>query len=325
MRHPVLFWLALAAVGISCRSEPPVTFDLELVPLQDAKSRSVVGVSVVTSDTLSYEFSRIGAARMDDTGRTFVADGQTSQIVVFNADGTLERVLGSNGSGPGEFRSISGFDVRGDGRISVADHVASRITFFDGSLSLIGSSNEFGRPRSIAVVDGKAVSSEAMHEIRFKVIADDLSLHSAFDDGVPGALDSFWHMEGDIDGASSRLVLVTMMTGIIVVYDNGGNVRTSMRTIDAPDMDAVSSHISEVPRGISPSFLVNITAQHIYVIDTAVSEPFLIDVYSLEDAAYQYSFPIPHPMCGPRYIDGNTVISGCADGTVLKSTVHFSL
>lgn len=73
-------------------------------------------------------FTRIiGAVRLSD-GRYVVADGSELRLSVYARNGRLERTIGRDGEGPGEFRALSGFwHVAGD-TVAVWDSRLQRIT-----------------------------------------------------------------------------------------------------------------------------------------------------------------------------------------------------
>lgn len=66
---------------------------------------------------------------VDGAGRLYVGDTRPAAVKVFNADGTLLRVLGREGGGPGEYRN-PWIAARG-GVVVVHDPAQSRTTVFD--------------------------------------------------------------------------------------------------------------------------------------------------------------------------------------------------
>ena len=64
------------------------------------------------------------------TNRLFVAEPKESQVNIYDTDGSLVRVIGRRGDGPGEFRRPFTARPTLDGGIVVADFTASRMTFF---------------------------------------------------------------------------------------------------------------------------------------------------------------------------------------------------
>ena len=62
--------------------------------------------------------------------RLFVAEPKESQVNIYDTDGSLVRVVGRRGEGPGEFSMPFTARPTLDGGIVVADFMASRMTFF---------------------------------------------------------------------------------------------------------------------------------------------------------------------------------------------------
>jgi hypothetical protein len=83
------------------------------------------------------QFFQVRDIAVDDRGRLYVGDGGSSEVRVFERDGTYIRSLGRSGSGPAGFRFISGVLLRGD-TIVVLDDALHRATFFDTAGALLG-------------------------------------------------------------------------------------------------------------------------------------------------------------------------------------------
>lgn len=76
-------------------------------------------------------FGDISGVNVDGDGRIYVADKQAQQILVFEPDGALARVIGRPGQGPGEFGSnLGGVFVLGE-HIVVPDVANQRVSRFD--------------------------------------------------------------------------------------------------------------------------------------------------------------------------------------------------
>lgn len=119
-------WLLAAATLVAATAEslqaqePPDTWRLSPEPVLE------VGGPGTPADEL---FTRIaGAARLED-GRYVVADAGELRLSVYGPDGELDATIGSEGQGPGEFRSISGLWTAGD-TIGVWDSRLRRLTWF---------------------------------------------------------------------------------------------------------------------------------------------------------------------------------------------------
>lgn len=72
-----------------------------------------------------------------DTARYFLAfHGATDEIRVFGSDGQFLRLLGRSGSGPGEYRRITGLSVGPNDSLYVFDGRASRLTVYTPQLEV---------------------------------------------------------------------------------------------------------------------------------------------------------------------------------------------
>jgi len=63
----------------------------------------------------------------------YIADSGNNRILVFDFDGKLQKIIGREGQGPGEFSRPSGLFIFEDGGLAVADHYNKRIHLFDQS------------------------------------------------------------------------------------------------------------------------------------------------------------------------------------------------
>ena len=68
---------------------------------------------------------------IDGDGRSYLLDSQLNQIVVLAADGECLRTIGSEGEGPGEFRSPIAMFLMPGNRVAVVQASPSRIVVFD--------------------------------------------------------------------------------------------------------------------------------------------------------------------------------------------------
>lgn len=114
------------------------------------------------------EFGQVMALEADELGRIYIADGLSNEIRVFTPDGRHLRTLGGQGSGPGEFRMLTGMAGGMDGRLSAMDPIASRLTVFDTAGTLVGTySREFTLGTTIpwaGVVDPQGHVYDWTHE-----------------------------------------------------------------------------------------------------------------------------------------------------------------
>ena len=67
------------------------------------------------------EFSTSPRVNFDGAGRLYALDGSAGHVVVIDPLGSLVRIVGGPGEGPGEFNQPGAFVVWPDGRLAVAD------------------------------------------------------------------------------------------------------------------------------------------------------------------------------------------------------------
>jgi hypothetical protein len=96
-------------------------------------------------------FGNVIAVALGDAGEIYVADGQARVVRVFDSAGGYLRTLGARGSGPGEFRMISGIALDPREDLWVMDPMAGRLTVFDSSGELRGTVQRSDRSRSITL------------------------------------------------------------------------------------------------------------------------------------------------------------------------------
>ncbi|MCX6132790.1 MAG: 6-bladed beta-propeller [Ignavibacteriales bacterium] len=90
---------------------------------------SIRKVSLQLPDSLRC--SRDMRVRTDAKGRVYVALVPDYLIGVFDTLGTLIKLVGKQGFGPGELRKIQDFRVLGDGQIYIMDALTDEISLFD--------------------------------------------------------------------------------------------------------------------------------------------------------------------------------------------------
>lgn len=91
-----------------------------------------------------------GALRLAD-GRYVIADGGSSELRVFGADGRHLRTFGGQGRGPGEFTALAGIGRSADGPWAY-DFALRRITWFDPDSGLIAATTLGAEPAALAPV-----------------------------------------------------------------------------------------------------------------------------------------------------------------------------
>lgn len=84
-------------------------------------------------DDPMFQFFRVVDALSLPGGELAVANGGTSEIRIFDAQGLYVRTVGGEGEGPGEFRSLSWIELREPDSLLTADARLRRITVFDAN------------------------------------------------------------------------------------------------------------------------------------------------------------------------------------------------
>lgn len=83
-----------------------------------------------------YAFGEIDNVAVEKSGGFYLYDGQDVQIRHYDRNGRFTALVGRKGSGPGEYRGVTGIDIVRDSLLLVCDAVNSRMTVFgpDGEM-----------------------------------------------------------------------------------------------------------------------------------------------------------------------------------------------
>lgn len=121
--------------GCQSESAPPATAGPQGSWVVATEPSRVLGV--LDGDP-AYQFSDVSAAALAPDGRLVVADAGSATVRTYDPDGRLLRLLGGEGSGPGEFVRPSQVLIRDDGSVLVWDDATFRVTEFDPTGELAG-------------------------------------------------------------------------------------------------------------------------------------------------------------------------------------------
>lgn len=83
-------------------------------------------------------FGNVVSLTIDELDRLWIADSQTGDVRVFDADGEFVRAVGQPGEGPGEFGSIGSVRRGPEGHMWIADTGLGRYEVFDTAGTRIG-------------------------------------------------------------------------------------------------------------------------------------------------------------------------------------------
>ena len=81
----------------------------------------------------AYTFGPVNAIAIGKAGEIIVAEYRPARLRMYGANGRLIRTIGGVGSGPGEYRQISGLKILPDGSIAIWDAQSGRITVYDNA------------------------------------------------------------------------------------------------------------------------------------------------------------------------------------------------
>lgn len=101
-------------------------------PMPDAEGRrrSALPIQEVAVSAPDASFTSITAVDVDSRGRVYVGDWYRQQVTVLNPDGSIARIFGRRGDGPGEFRAIRGVQILKGDSLMVYDPTSARVTLY---------------------------------------------------------------------------------------------------------------------------------------------------------------------------------------------------
>lgn len=112
-----------AGVRLTFTTDGPAVF---------ARLDSIPTVSIGGSDATGPEqFFRVQGVHLDGEDRLWVADGQSGELRIFEADGKHWKTRGGKGEGPGEFLEIRLLGATAADAVFLGDSRSDRITVFD--------------------------------------------------------------------------------------------------------------------------------------------------------------------------------------------------
>jgi hypothetical protein len=188
----------------------------------DAKAWTVadsplVDIGGVAGDP-AYDFDQVNGVIRLSSGRLAVAITGTSQVRIYDAEGTHLATSGARGSGPGEYQAIAGFYPLAGDSVMVLDIMTRRLTVLDDS-------GKVGRTYSLGGETGFSMPGEG-GRVQFAIPA------GAFTDGaVLGVVQSF-QINADRTGPYRDSTMY-------VVYGPDGVVRDSIGRFPGVEMEQI--------------------------------------------------------------------------------------
>lgn len=123
-------WMAAAACALACGGDTATRgSEIRAVELLALAPEPVVTIGVVEGDEAHQLYHVVGSVRLAD-GRVVVANGGSSELRFFDANGRFIRAVGGRGGGPGEFAWLTGLYGHGSDSLLAVDG-AGRLSVFD--------------------------------------------------------------------------------------------------------------------------------------------------------------------------------------------------
>ncbi len=154
--------LAVSALALSAQS--PIVVLSTNPPVWGTSVRLIeeLRIGVLDGDP-DYEIGRIGDVAIGARGEIIVADDATPALRVYDSTGVFVRIIGGNGEGPGEYRSMGGVGTLRDGRIVLWDNRLQRLTTYSPSGARLG---EVSVPSGLFAADLFRVDHEDFAYVR---------------------------------------------------------------------------------------------------------------------------------------------------------------
>ena len=165
----------------------------------------------------NHEFYRVRGMRRLSDGSLAVANGGSSEVRLYSADGSHTASLGGEGDGPGEFRAIVRLENAGDSLI-VLD-ASGRVTYFAPDLALLGTfsvplpSGAIAESNAVAHLGNGAIVLETRVRFMFGHEGESAMLRQ------PGGL-----FRVDAAGESADSIGVTAGNEVFMHRNSGGGV-----------------------------------------------------------------------------------------------------
>ncbi|HET7463287.1 MAG TPA: hypothetical protein VFJ82_18680 [Longimicrobium sp.] len=127
------FGLVLLLGTVGCRPARMGAF-----PDREARLEKAVHATVTARSAPEAEFTTVTGLAADSRGRIYAGDWMRQRVTVISPGGRVLGVIGRNGAGPGEFRSIRGLQAIPGDTILVYDPELARVTFLTADPLRVG-------------------------------------------------------------------------------------------------------------------------------------------------------------------------------------------
>src|SRR5690625_3947879 len=122
MKTPVRYTLWIPSLGslllllAGCNDPDP-----ETPPQLSLHFNEEFTIGFVTDSVEEFQLSHPSELRTDAEGHILIADQQSMDIKVFNAEGEFLHAFGGSGEGPGEFRTITSMEIKNQNELIIYD------------------------------------------------------------------------------------------------------------------------------------------------------------------------------------------------------------
>lgn len=110
---------------------------VEVGPLEAIVAPSVTLERVFRTSQTGVELFRVSSARWLESGQIAVGNSGNQEVLLLDSTGTLDRTIGRDGDGPGEFRAVTSLHRSPRGGFSAYDTRIGRWTHFDRNGELL--------------------------------------------------------------------------------------------------------------------------------------------------------------------------------------------
>lgn len=268
------------------------------------------------------------SVKTSGNGDILVLDWGDKTIKRYNKDGQFLMVYGKGtGRGPGEFVNPTDFVVSENGDVWVTDPVSGLVSIFgaDGAL------HRTFRPqkpasRIVVVGRGKCILMIA-RETLFALYGEDGKEIRSFGTLLPEQAKRGLALDGYIAlGGNQGLVYTPNRAGVIASFSNDGNLRWYVETIERVEFPKLytkgepGSAVTWIdPKARWATLSISVVGDEIFLLSATRADTekrSVIDVYSLHDGSYAYSFRLP-TRCSYASVSENFVVA-VSDTSVIR-------
>ncbi|MXX34117.1 MAG: 6-bladed beta-propeller [Gemmatimonadetes bacterium] len=231
----------------------------------------------------------------------YVMDFGAPLVRQFTLEGDFIRDYGTGeGQGPGEFLSLSDFEVDATGRVWTLDPAQGRIQVFDQAAELVETIRVPGNATAFELTPDDDVVLMVLDSLLFRRVTRSGTVVNDFgrvadDQGFESAI-ALW---GFVDANASSIFYSGAYGGFLGRWsaDDGARRYLGSTIVEQPFPTPVSQDgafmIAPEDR-IGASFGLVARRDTVYVLAHGEGT-YLVDVYEAERGQYQYSIPIPTP------------------------------